>query len=137
MTQLFYKDFGVSRDGVSLGRVPGSLAHFLAIPRSEFNKLNDAVGEVLGEVVGGSFDDVAIFAFFDNFRRTIGGGGKGGEAAGERFQDDIGEGIVERRENEEIGSLVGFLNFPSGAFEVDTVDYAKSSCQFLVGGGIV
>ena len=87
--------------------------------------------------MGGALDDIAILAFFDDFRRAIGGGGEGGEAAGERFQDDVGEGVVEGREDEEVGHLVGLLNFPSGAFEVDTVDYAKSSCQFQVGGGIV
>lgn len=87
--------------------------------------------------MGGALDDIAILAFFDDFRRAIGGGGEGGEAAGERFQDDVGEGVVEGREDEEVGHLVGLLNFPGGAFEVDTVDYAKSSCQFTVWGGIV
>ena len=137
MTQLFYKDFGVSRDGVALGGLTGSLAHFLAIPGSEFEELNDAVGEVLGEVVGGSLDDIAIFAFFDDFRRAIGSCGERGKTTGERFQDDVGEGVVEGRKDEEVGCLVGLLDFPGGAFEVDMVDYAESSCQFPVGGRII
>ena len=87
--------------------------------------------------MGGALDDVAIFSFVNDFRRSIGGGGERRKAAGERFEDNVGKGVVEGREDEEVGCLIGFLNFPGGSFEVDMFGDAEPFCYFPVWAGVV
>ena len=88
-------------------------------------------------MIGCAFDDVSIFVLGDDFGRAIGCSGKDREATSEGFEDDIGEGVVERRKDEKVSALIGFLDFASGTIKVNEFRNPKLFCLLFIAGGIV
>ncbi len=113
------------------------MAHGEAVGGGKIAEFENAVGEVPCEVVGGTFDDVSGLFFGNDFGGTVGGSGEGGESTGEGLEDDVGEGIVERGEDEKVGGLVGFLDVEGGALEVDVVGDPELLSHVAVGGRFV
>ena len=128
----FLKDgesfFEVTREIVLLCKGLRGLAKSGAILRiSEFfDKIRDAFGVV------GAREDETSFAFLDDFRRSILRRGDNGQSGGECFERHVGEGIVERGQEKDIGGGID-MRHGDGGRRIDDDKFGSSPTRAING----